>query len=180
MFAPSKRIFLAALLLTGASLALAPLPAAAQSPAALSAATALRGEHPAGYYKKAGELFQAGQRDEAVFVFYLGQLRYRVHLQARNAELKPDGDPALFASLSEVVGRPLNEYAFGDIPMLAKTLDAVLAFDAKNPDTFTPPSKFAAAHQRTREGLSAMRAQLLQQADSIRAQRKKNGLENRN
>ncbi len=179
MFTPTKRAFLAALALMGASLALAPLPAAAQSPGALSAASALAGEHPAGYYKKAGELFGAGRKDDAVFIFYLGQLRYRVHLQARNAELKPDGDPALFASLSEVVGRPLNEYAFGDIPVLAKTLDAVLAYDQKNPDTFTPPARFAAAHERTRAGLAAMRTQLLQQADSIRTQRKKNGLENR-
>lgn len=153
MFARSRRtmLLLARLALVGVAAwtcpALAPISARAQSPTALAVASTLAGDHPAGYYKKAAELFQNGQKDDAVFIFYLGQLRYRVHLQARRGELRPDADPALFASLSEVVGRPLNEYAFGDIPALVKTIDAVLAYDQKNPDRFTPPIRFAAAHQ---------------------------------
>jgi hypothetical protein len=35
-------------------------------------------------------------------------------------KLDPTGDPAVFAALSEEIGRPINEYAFGDIPQLAK------------------------------------------------------------
>jgi hypothetical protein len=71
------------------------------------------------------EAIRSRQKDEAVFWFYAGQLRYRVYLLANKDKLKPSGDPALFASLSEEIGRPLNEYAFGDIPQLAKTIDAV-------------------------------------------------------
>jgi hypothetical protein len=104
--------------------------------------SALAGQHPAEYYRQAAKLFSTTSRkDDAVFVFYLGQLRYRAHLQARR-DLKPDGDPALFGSLSEVVGRPLNEYAFGDLARLADVIDAVLAYDAANPDRFTPPAQF--------------------------------------
>jgi hypothetical protein len=114
-----------------------------------------------------------------VFVFYLGQLRYRSHLSARR-DLIPDGDPALFASLSVVVGRPLNEYAFGDIPALARTIDAVLAYDRANPDRFTPPANFPQAYAGVRDGLAAMRTQMLTDADKIRATRRSNGLENRN
>jgi hypothetical protein len=66
----------------------------------------------------------AGKRDEAVFWFYAGQLRYRVYLLVNKDKLEPSGDPAVFASLSEEIGRPLNEYAFGDIPQLAKTIDS--------------------------------------------------------
>lgn len=140
----------------------------------------LAGQHPAEYYRRAAQLLGQGRKDDAVFVFYLGQLRYRVHLAARRGELKPDGDPALFASLSEVVGRPVNEYAFGDIPALARTIEAVLAYDEASPDTFTRPSEFAAVHASVRSGLLAMRTQIVADADSIRAQRKRNGLENRN
>jgi hypothetical protein len=179
MYAQTRRRFLSALPLATASLAFPLHPTFAQSPTALAIAGALAGNHPAAYYRRAAEIFQKGNKDDAVFIFYLGQLRYRAHLQARTGELKPDGDPALFASLSEVVGRPLNEYAFGDIPALAKTLDAVLAYDRKNPDTFTPPARYGAVYERTRAGLASMRTQLLQQADSIRAERKKNGLQNR-
>ena len=142
-------------------------------------AAALAGQHPAAYYRSAAQLFGAGKKDAAVFVFYLGQLRYRTHLLARGKDLKPDGDPALFASLTEVVGRPVNEYAFGDVTALARTIDAVLAYDAANPDAFTPPREYAAATKSIRDGLAALRAQVVAQADSIRAQRSKNGLENR-
>jgi hypothetical protein len=154
--------------------------APAQAPDAVPAeVAALAGQHPAAYYQRAAQMFGAGKKDDAVFVFYLGQLRYRAHLSARR-DLKPDGDPALFASLSEVVGRPLNEYAFGDIPALTRTIDAVLAYDRANPDPFTPPASFPQAYAGVRDGLGAMRAQVLKDADKIRATRRSNGLENRN
>lgn len=140
--------------------------------------SALAGQHPAEYYRRAAALFQDGRKDDAVFIFYLGQLRYRAHLSARR-NLKPDGDPALFASLSEVVGRQLNEYAFGDIPALARTIDAVLAYDLANPDAFTSPAEFPQAYAGVRDGLSGMKSQILAEADSIRAKRRQNGLENR-
>lgn len=149
------------------------------SSSATAEAATLNGQHPAEYYNRAAKLFGEGKRDDAVFMFYLGQLRYRTHLSARGAQLKPDGDPALFSSLSEVVGRPLNEYAFGDIPALVRIIDAVLAYDAANPDVFTPPVQHAEALRTVREGLSAMKATILRDAESIRTSRTKNGLENR-
>ena len=141
-------------------------------------AATLAGQHPAEYYRRASSLFGNGRRDDAVFIFYLGQLRYRAHLLARR-DLKPDGDPALFASLSEVVGRPLNEYAFGDVSGLADIIDAVLAYDTTNPDRFTPPVQFPNVYVSVRDGLNKMKAQLLKDADQIRATRRKNGLDNR-
>ena len=57
----------------------------------------IEGRHPAAYYILAAKLFAGGKKDDAVFWFYLGQLRYRFHLAA-NPELDPPGDPALFAS----------------------------------------------------------------------------------
>jgi hypothetical protein len=126
----------------------------------------------------AAQMIAGAAKDDAVFVFYLGQLRYRVHLAAR-PELPPDRDRALFASLSEVVGRPVNEYAFGDIPALARTIDAVLAWDTAHPDPFTPPDRFRTAYASVRRGLQEMRATIMRDADKIRAQRTTNGLANR-
>ncbi|WP_112663969.1 hypothetical protein [Microvirga flavescens] len=138
----------------------------------------LESQHPAEYYIRAKSLFQAGRKDDAVFLFYLGQLRYRLYLIA-NPNLPKDRDSALFSSLSETVGRPINEYAFGDIPALARTIQAVLAFDEARPDPFTAQSATPKQRQDTRTGLSEMRSTLLAQADAIRAQRTKNGLPNR-
>jgi hypothetical protein len=164
--------------LIGLMLASASLPRIAMAQSAPSAAAALNGQHPAAYYRKAAEMFQSGQKDAAVFVFYLGQLRYRTHLKAR-PELKPDGDPALFGSLSEVVGKPLNEYAFGDLNRLDETLKAVLVYDRQNPDSFTSAAQFPDAYGQQREGMESMRRQIVARADDIRKQRTSNGLENR-
>ena len=134
--------------------------------------------HPAAYYILAGKLFEAGARDEAVFWFYSGQLRYRLHLGA-NPKLPPDGDPALYGSLSEVVGRPLNEYAFGDLMQLTATIDRVLAWDEQTDNGFTSKTAHAALWKDIRAGLLKLREYVEANAEAIRADRKQNGLENR-
>jgi hypothetical protein len=138
----------------------------------------LNGQHPSAYYEAAMKLYNGGKREDAVFVFYLGQLRYRTLLAAK-PDLPPDQDPALFDALSETVGRPLNEYAFGDIAGADKILQSVMDYDAANPDTFTPPSQFPEAAAKTREGMEKFRKYMQDNAADIRAQRKANGLENR-
>jgi hypothetical protein len=59
-------------------------------------ADGLLGQHPAAYYKHAMTLFNRSRKNDAVFVFYLGQLRYRTHLAAR-PDLPPDQDRAILA-----------------------------------------------------------------------------------
>jgi hypothetical protein len=149
----------------------------ARTPQALQAG--IEDAHPATYYILASKLFRDGKADEAVFWFYLGQLRYRVHLTARKG-LDPSDDPALFSSLSEVVGRPLNEYAFGDLSRLIQTIDEVLRWDASHPNGFTPKREFAAAHADIRAGLVRLQDHVRQNGDQIRKQRAANGLPNRN
>jgi hypothetical protein len=144
----------------------------------IAAASALNGQHPAEYYKRAAAYFRDGDKEAAVIIFYLGQLRYRTHLRARPS-LKPDGDPALFASLSETVGRPINEWAFGDVPRLLWIIDAVLDYDSQEPDRFTPLTQFKAARDLTRDGMRDFRRQIKIQAEDIKRQRAANGLENR-
>jgi hypothetical protein len=150
----------------------------APAPAPRADATVER-QHPAEHFKRAAALFRAGDRDRAVFWFYLGQLRYRVHLAARDGQLDPSGDPALFASLMQVVGGPINRHAFGDVPALARTIDEVLAWDDAHPDGFTPKDRFAAERADIRKGLSAMRDEALATQEEIRATRIRNGLQNR-
>lgn len=135
-------------------------------------------QHPAAYYVLAGKLFEGGEKDDAVFWFYAGQLRYRFHLAA-NPDLPPSGDAALFASLSEVVGRPINEYAFGDIAQLTATIDEVLAWDDRTANGYTSKTAHAAAWKGIRDGLGQMRVSIVENADRIRTQRKQNGLDNR-
>jgi hypothetical protein len=135
-------------------------------------------QHPAQYYRLAARLFANGQKDEAVFWFYVGQLRFRFHLMA-HPDLPRDKDGALFSSLSEVVGRPINEYAFGHLPSLLETLDKVLAWDASTTNGFTSKQVYARELSKIRQGLAELRQQIQAQASEIRQKRSKNGLDNR-
>ncbi|HRJ70163.1 MAG TPA: hypothetical protein PK812_11195, partial [Beijerinckiaceae bacterium] len=112
------------------------------------------------------------------FAFYFGQLRYRRHLVAR-PDLPKDRDAALFSSLMETVGRPINQYAFGDVPKLIRSIDAVLAHDLKSPDRVTPKAQFPQAHDSVRAGLQTMKREIAARRAYIREERAKNGLPNR-
>lgn len=135
--------------------------------------------HPSEYFVEAGKLFREGRRDDAVFLFYFGQMRYRTFLAAR-PDLPKDRDAAVFSSLMESIGRPINEYAFGDIPRLAAIIDEALDADARAPDPLTPPNLYPRAHTQVRAGLRALRAEILKRRDEIRQTRARNGLGNRN
>jgi hypothetical protein len=139
----------------------------------------IENQHPSTYYILAQKLFESGKKDEAVFWFYAGQLRYRFHLMA-NPNLEPSGDPALLASLSEVIGRPINEYAFGDLKTLEATMQKVLAWDEATRNGFTSTKAHHAEWLKTREGLAGLRQYVMENGESIRAQRKAHGLPNRN
>lgn len=134
--------------------------------------------HPSEFDRRAARLFGEGRRDEAVSLFCAVQLRDRFHLAAR-PDLAPDGDPALFGALSEQVGGPMNEWAFGDPDALVATLDHVLAGDAGTPNAFTPQDRFAGAREETRAGLAALRDHVANRREEIQRQRMANGLPNR-
>ena len=133
--------------------------------------------HPAGLYVLASKLMAAGRADEAVVWFYIGQLRYRFLLLTEPPDVADER--ILFSALSESVGRPINEYAFGDIPAAIGQIDEALAWDAAHPNALTPKEDHPAQLAETREGLRALRDQMLTRQDEIRRTREQNGLENR-
>ena len=73
----------------------------------------------------------------------------------------------------------MNEYAFGDIPRLAKTIDDVLQWDATHENGFTSKSAHPQDSADIRDGLVKMRDHILKNQEDIKRQRKTNGLENR-
>ncbi|SFF50576.1 hypothetical protein SAMN05216566_1194 [Aureimonas phyllosphaerae] len=148
--------------------------ALAQDPAFPPGAETAGTAPPSEIMLRAAPLMKAGKGDEATFWFYAGQLRWRSRLNA-NPDQDPTGEPALFSSLFETLGPSVNGWAFGDIPKLQRTIDAVLLWDARYPD----PSLDPAVHRRMRAGLTNLRDQIGREADTIRAERASRGLENR-
>lgn len=147
---------------------------ARQSPAQIE--KGIEAKHPAAYFVLALKLSEQGRHDDATFWFYVGQIRYRAYLLT-NPRLDPTGDPALFSSMFATIGPTINGYAFGDIPQLLKIIDRALEWDEKHPNSFTPKSPKL---DEVREGLVKLKSAILSQQDEIRANRTKNGLENRN
>lgn len=154
-----------------------PPPAVIPAPAPV-APRGIEGGHPVAYIQLAAERLKAGRSEEAVFWFYVGQLRWRFELTAR-PDPDPSGGPALFASMMDVMGGPVNQYAYGDIPKLVATLDSVLAWDAAHPNGFTSKTRYAEAYAKQRAGLQGLRDETWRTRDQIRATRTENGLENR-
>ena len=118
-------------------------------------------QHRAYFYVLAMKLFKVGRKEDAVLWFYAGPLRYRVYLKVNE-------------------GRPLNEYAFGDIPQLVKTIDAVIAWDRSHSNQLTPHDKRRSQYDEIMFGLAKLRDETVRNADSIRKARSAAGLENRN
>lgn len=131
----------------------------------------------AAFYQKATEEFAVGNRDEAVTLFYVGQLRGRVVIACQ--DVPRDRDPALLASLNESVGRTMNEYAGGSPAGWAAAIDRALAYDAANPDPNAPSAECRAERARQRAGLTELRDHILANVEQIREQRAANGLPNR-
>lgn len=133
--------------------------------------------HPAALYVLASKLMRAERLDEAVRWLYVGQLRYRFHL-ATDPPNATD-ERVLFSALSESVGRPLNEYAFGDVDRAVREIDAALAWDAAHANNFTSKSAYPQQFANTREGLKGLRDDMLARRQEIRETRTRNGLPNR-
>ena len=135
-------------------------------------------QHPASYYILATRLFEAGRREEAVFWFYAGQLRYRIRL-ACHPELPPGTEPALFASLQEGAGQVINEHAGGDPDAWAAAMERALEWDERTPNGFEPKEPCRAAIADQRGGLATLVDYVRRNKEQIRAERASRGLPNR-
>ncbi|MBB4000203.1 hypothetical protein [Aureimonas pseudogalii] len=150
------------------------IPSHARDHAFPAGAETMGRSHPSELMMRAPALLQSGKGEEATFWFYAGQLRWRSRLTADPTQ-DPTGEPALFSSLFETIGPEVNDWAFGNIPELQRTIDAVLDWDDRYPD----PSLDGAVHAATRKGLADLRDQIGREADAIRTERAARGLANR-
>lgn len=135
----------------------------------------LPNEHPATYYEYAQRLSIKGERDQAVFWFYAGQLRYRFQLLSDPTQ-DPSGDPALFASLQHTVGRSINLYAGADPEKWARQIDEVLKWDAATPNGFTSKTDYKKELEEVRAGLTKFRDYIKTNRDQLLAERRQNGV----
>lgn len=134
---------------------------------------------PCELYQLAAELLgMEGRAGEAVKWFYIGQMRYRFHLAATK-QPPAANDRVLFSALSESVGRPVNEYAFGDVDAAVAQIDAALMWDATHDNLFTSKTRYPGELAQVCKGLLQLRNEMLANKDEIRRMRTENGLPSR-
>lgn len=143
--------------------------------------------HWTAFYEAATALFAQGRKDEAVKWFYVGQIRGRVA-----AGVDPDAsrNGALLSSFNDGLGKPINEYAGGDLKNWIRQIDAALAWDKAHPMRATPqtvigvsdvafdPANVQRVYDQVRAGLVSMRGALAAtDPETFARERRKNGLD---
>jgi hypothetical protein len=136
-------------------------------------------KHPSAFYALAAKLFESGKKDEAVLWFYIGQIRYRVFLRSSGKGIDRGSESRTFSSLSDQIGTTIDRYAFGDIPVLIKTIDEALNWDDVHRNGFTSKQQFKEQYDLIRARLKRMEDEILQKSAMIKQQRTQAGLDNR-
>lgn len=133
--------------------------------------------HPATLYMLSARLFSEGRRLEAAKWMYAGQLRYRFMIAALGD--KAADERTLFSSLSESIGRPVNEYVAADPDAWIAAMEWALAWDASHDNLLTSKAEFASELSEVRSGLRALIEEVDTNRQTIREKREAAGLPNR-
>jgi hypothetical protein len=81
--------------------------------------------------------------------------------------------------MMEMIGRPINEWAGGDVDGWIASMQAALDWDSAQPNAFTDKLAHPAEYQAVRKGLGDLIASIEQQRNDIPDERARNGLQNR-
>jgi hypothetical protein len=120
----------------------------------------IQNKAPATYFALATELFRQGDKEEAAFWYYVGELRYRFLLLAKGKNSESSDEPAHFWFLSQSVGQSIYEHADRRSADLTRAIDRALAWDMEQPNGYTPKGEFKAEHETVRQELLGLRQRI--------------------
>jgi hypothetical protein len=126
----------------------------------------LAGEPWSSDYVYAARLYSEGAKDDAVFWYYVGQLRGRIYFRAHRGQQEPN---EAFSAMTAELGESINFYAGNDPVKWANTIDHVLAWDDAHDDPFTPKGEFKSQRDDVRSGLIQLHDTVLKRAAQIKA-----------
>jgi hypothetical protein len=127
---------------------------------------------PDTYFALATELFRNGQKDDAAFWYYVGELRYRLLLLARTKSAEASDEQAHFWFLSQSVGKSIYENAERRSAVLMRAIDRALEWDLEEPNGYTSKSVFRAEHERARQELLALRERIKEDPAGLKGNRR--------
>ena len=132
--------------------------------------------HPAGYYVLANRLFHEDYKDEAIFWFYVGSLRFRYYLSSiETHSFHPEVD--LFERFQFEIGYVLLDYAGGNPVFWAEQIAKAAAWDDDNDNVFFDKRNDPATLLEVRQGMRELHNKLIDEKDDILRQRLENNAE---
>jgi hypothetical protein len=136
-------------------------------PALEQAATA----HPKALYPLASDLAAKGRKQDAAFVFFVAQLRWRAHLASRS-DAEAAADSIAFEEVTKPLTEKINPPLFRDYALFDDVLTDVIAYDLSNPDRFTDPAQFADVWKKQRGELMQFHEYIKQERQRFEIERK--------
>ncbi|HJR13742.1 MAG TPA: hypothetical protein VJ833_07570 [Rhodanobacteraceae bacterium] len=131
--------------------------------------------NPADYLVYSATLWGNGERDKALFWFYVGELRYRFCLKAMQSGA-PACDAALFGSLHQEIGSQINLYAGSNPDNYIAQINKALNWDASNPNGYTSKTGYSSDWESTRAGLQELSDYIKTHKAELLAARQQNGV----
>ena len=132
--------------------------------------------HPVGFYILAKKLFDEGEKDEAIFWFYVGSIRYRYFLYSVGDDpFHPENE--LFEQVQFEIGGLVLDYAGGDPEFWAEQVEQASIWDDKHLNFFYPKKRNPEALAEVRANMQKLKTKLLDEKEDIIRQRIENGAE---
>lgn len=111
--------------------------------------------HPVVYLERAAALLEKGDMEQAVFWYYVGQMRFRLHLMV-NPDLEPAGDPMMFSAMEYLVGEPVNQYASSNPDNWARLVRKAMEWDRTRPNLYTSKQEHTREFEEIHENMDKL------------------------
>lgn len=126
----------------------------------------LENGHPLKYFEVAAEYYRNDEINDAAFLYYVGQLRYRFYL-AVNPDYEPGGDLAVFASLQSVLGSEINYKLGEDIDNYIQILSEVIRWGETYDSKYCPKAQDPKQFAEVMNGLVELRTYVIENRADI-------------
>jgi hypothetical protein len=121
----------------------------------------IQNKAPATYFALATELFRNNQKDEAAFWYFVGDLRYRASILAKEGRDASE-EQYHFSFVSQSVGEAIFESANHHPSVLEKEIDRAHAWDQEQQNGYTSKVQFGADYERARQELLALQQRIME------------------
>ena len=132
--------------------------------------------HPIGFYLLANKVFKEGKKDESIFWFYVGSIRYRYFLSSVGED-PFDHENELFGKVQFEIGGVILDYAGGHPEFWAEQIGKANQWDTDSLNLFYLKKNNPSALADIKENARVLQQKLLAEKDEIIRQRIENGAE---